>query len=219
MESTSPDQRLNRLPTEFFPLPNPDIAERGHHHKPRVVVVAYDHSNYSDAMIAKCIRIGMLRPTDDIRILHIVSQSDYRTLFAPMSSSSATSGGIRSEVLDTSMENAADALIYEIINVLRKRGFEHVSSEVMRGDPKLSITDYCRLSKPVYLLTGTRGLGAVKRSVMGSVSNYLTRHCPCPVLIVKLDPSEIEARKVLNDKKAANFAEVLDSFNKAHPTK
>lgn len=44
---------------------------------------------------------------------------------------------------------------------------------------------------------------------MGSVSNYLTRHCPCPVLIVKLDPSEIEARKVLNDKKAANFAEVL----------
>lgn len=188
MESTSPDQRLNRLPTEFFPLPNPEPAERGHHHKPRVVVVAYDHSNYSDAMIAKCIRIGMLRPTDDIRILHIVSQSDYRTLFAPMSSSSATSGGIRSEVLDTSMENAADALIYEIINVLRKRGvscyillisiptyafsdiyiyillqFEHVSSEVMRGDPKLSITDYCRLSKPVYLLTGTRGLGAVKR--------------------------------------------------------
>lgn len=125
MEPTSLDQRLeklDRLPTEFFPSPKPESTEKRHHHKPRVVVVAYDHSNYSDAMIAKCIRLDMLRPTDDIRILHVVSQSDYRTLFAPMTSSSATSGGIRSEVLDTTMENAADALIYEIINVLRKRG-------------------------------------------------------------------------------------------------
>jgi hypothetical protein len=47
---------------------------------------------------------------------------------------------------------------------------------------------------------------------MGSVSNYLVRHCPCPVLIVKLDPSEIEARKELNEKKAANFNEVFGMF-------
>jgi hypothetical protein len=44
---------------------------------------------------------------------------------------------------------------------------------------------------------------------MGSVSNFLTRHCPCPVLILKLESSEIEARKALNDKKQAAFSEVL----------
>lgn len=38
-----------------------------------------------------------------------------------------------------------------------------MASEVLRGDPKESITDYCRMSKPTFLITGTRGLGAVKR--------------------------------------------------------
>lgn len=44
---------------------------------------------------------------------------------------------------------------------------------------------------------------------MGSVSNYLTKHCPCPVLVVKVDPSEIEERKEMNEKKNAKFADVL----------
>lgn len=47
---------------------------------------------------------------------------------------------------------------------------------------------------------------------MGSVSSYLTRHCPCPVLICKLDPSEIEARKELDSKKQASFAEVFGKY-------
>lgn len=52
------------------------------------------------------------------------------------------------------------------------------------------------------------------RTMMGSVSSYLTRHCPCPVLIVKLDPAEIEARKELNDKKQANFHSILGKHNR-----
>lgn len=44
---------------------------------------------------------------------------------------------------------------------------------------------------------------------MGSVSSYLTKHCPCPVLICKLEPSEIEARKELDSKKQATFTDVL----------
>lgn len=41
--------------------------------------------------------------------------------------------------------------------------FENVNSEIMRGDPKDCIVDYCRMKKPAYLIAGTRGLGAVKR--------------------------------------------------------
>ncbi|CAO3608521.1 unnamed protein product [Mucor fragilis] len=228
--SQSLDQRLenlNTLPTGFFPSPASPLspttthAELGaepsthgnHTHKRRVVVVAYDHSNYGDAMISKSIRLGLIRPSDDIRLLHIVSQSDYRNLFAPMLSATGTSGGIHESVLDSTMASAADAMIYEVINSLRKIGFSHITSEILRGDPKESITDYCRMSKPAYLLTGSRGLGAVKRTVMGSVSSYLTKHCPCPVLICKLDPSEIEARKEMDSKKQASFVEVLNAFN------
>lgn len=135
------DQRLenlNTLPTGFFPSPaspaspasptSPNAAPQEasthgrHTHKRRVIVVAYDHSNYGDAMISKSISLGLIRTSDDIRLLHIVSQSDYRNLFAPMLSATGTSGGIREEVLDSDMANAANSMIYEVVNSLRKIG-------------------------------------------------------------------------------------------------
>jgi nucleotide-binding universal stress UspA family protein len=32
---------------------------------------------------------------------------------------------------------------------------------------------------------GSRGLGGVRRALMGSVSDSVVRHAPCPVLVVR----------------------------------
>ncbi|KAI8886253.1 adenine nucleotide alpha hydrolases-like protein [Backusella circina FSU 941] len=199
------DQTLTRLPTTFFPVPH----QNGH--KGRTIVIAYDQSNYGDAVIAKAIQVGLISIQDDIRLLHIVSEADYRALFSPMANS-----GVHKEPLDSNMTAAADAFIGEIINVLKKHGFTKVSSEIQRGDPKESITDYCRISKPAYIVTGTRGFGHVKRAVMGSVSSYLVEHCPCPVLVVKLEHDEIEARKELDANKHTHLQHVFARFTKEH---
>ncbi|KAL7312266.1 hypothetical protein PS15m_008049 [Mucor circinelloides] len=138
MEQQPPQhlENLNTLPTGFFPSPASPLSPtttdtalegepstHGHHtHKHRVVVVAYDHSNYGDAMISKSIRLGLIRPSDDIRLLHIVNQADYRNLFSPMLSANGTAGGIREDVLDSNLASAADAMTYEVINCLRKIG-------------------------------------------------------------------------------------------------
>ncbi|KAI9474278.1 MAG: hypothetical protein EXX96DRAFT_611074 [Benjaminiella poitrasii] len=229
MEPTSIEQRLdesNRLPEGFFPEPQlspSHLQVTGSHKaskpKHRVIVIAYDHSNYGDAMIAKIIRLGFIKPTDDIRLLNIVNQTDYRTLFGPMLTAQNTSSIRDIDPNDTTVKQVADAMLWEVITALRKIGFENVSSEILRGDPKDSITDYCRMVKPVYLITGTRGFGAVKRTVLGSVSNYLTKHCPCPVMVIKLEPGEIEARKELNEQKKASFVEVMEAYNSSHPQK
>ena len=34
------------------------------------------------------------------------------------------------------------------------------------------------------IVIGTRGLGAMKRAFMGSVSEYVVRHTTCPTLII-----------------------------------
>ncbi|KAI8976031.1 hypothetical protein BDB01DRAFT_908490 [Pilobolus umbonatus] len=196
---------LTRLPTTFFPSPNEADTKES---RPRSIVVAYDHSNYGDAMIAKAIRLGILRTTDDICLLHIINQTDFRHLFSPMLSANETSTDY-GVMQDDDMVTASDAILWEIINVLKKHGFQHVKSEVLRGDPKESITDFCRLTKPLYLLTGSRGLGVIKRTMMGSVSNYLIRHCSCAVLVLKLDPEEIEERKALDENKKNTFSDVL----------
>lgn len=125
-------ENLNTLPTGFFPSPTSPTSPNAvpqeasthgkHTHKHRVIVVAYDHSNYGDAMISKSIRLGLIRTSDDIRLLHIVSQSDYHNLFAPMLSATGTSAGIHEDVLDANLDSVAYSMIYEVINSLRKIG-------------------------------------------------------------------------------------------------
>jgi hypothetical protein len=47
------------------------------------------------------------------------------------------------------------------------------------------------------------------RAVMGSVSSYLVEHCPCPVLIMKLEHDEVEDRKELNANKSSHLQHVF----------
>ncbi|KAF7728936.1 hypothetical protein EC973_005331 [Apophysomyces ossiformis] len=195
---------LQPLPTKFFPEPLHLDTNPNHN---RTIVIAYDHTKDSDAMLAKAIRTGLVRPDDDIRICHIMNQSDYRTLFAPQSQ--ATTADIsHAEIPEDTMAFVKSALIYEIIRVLQKHGFNKVSSEVLRGDAKLSIQDYCRCVKPTYLVTGSRGNGALKRYLVGSVSDHLVRHCPCPVLVVQLTKEEIDARASFQESKNVQFAQL-----------
>jgi nucleotide-binding universal stress UspA family protein len=37
------------------------------------------------------------------------------------------------------------------------------------------------------IVIGSRGLGAVKRALMGSVSESVVRHAHCPVFVVRVD--------------------------------
>ena len=46
----------------------------------------------------------------------------------------------------------------------------------------------CRVAEEeeaVMVVVGTRGLGKVKRTIMGSVSDYVVHHAPCPVIVCR----------------------------------
>lgn len=104
---------LTKLPTTFFPSPQPSGNEN-----PRTIAVAYDYSNYGDAMIAKSIHSDLLRPTDDIRLVYIVNQNDFRNFMAPM----MPGYGSSADVADTYFKNFVGAFMWEITTVLNKRG-------------------------------------------------------------------------------------------------
>ncbi|KAM3260295.1 hypothetical protein ACQJBY_051513 [Aegilops geniculata] len=59
------------------------------------------------------------------------------------------------------------------------------TAAVVEGDPKEAICQAVEEMRADLLVLGSRGLGMIKRALLGSVSDYLAHHACCPVLIVK----------------------------------
>ena len=66
-----------------------------------------------------------------------------------------------------------------------RRGWvsESGSTRARRGDPARRLLE--RAAAADLLVVGSRGLGAVRRLLLGTVSEKVLQHAPCPVLIVK----------------------------------
>ena len=55
----------------------------------------------------------------------------------------------------------------------------------------------CQIAEDVnaaMIITGTRGVGKVRRTILGSVSDYLVNHAVCPVMVCR-DPADIERKR------------------------
>jgi K+-sensing histidine kinase KdpD len=45
------------------------------------------------------------------------------------------------------------------------------------------IVNVAKRERASYIVMGTRGQGKVRRTIMGSVSDYVVHHAPCPVIV------------------------------------
>ncbi len=58
-------------------------------------------------------------------------------------------------------------------------------ARLLRGTPRETLCQVAAQEQPDILAIGSRGLGSVERLVLGSVSDYVVHHAPCPVLVVR----------------------------------
>ncbi|PUZ64228.1 hypothetical protein GQ55_3G127000 [Panicum hallii var. hallii] len=80
------------------------------------------------------------------------------------------------------------ALDRETLEILARaaaqRGVQ-VFAKVLWGDPARKLTEAVHEVPLQWLVVGNRGLSAVKRVLMGSVSTYVVNHAACPVTVVR----------------------------------
>ncbi|KAE9619509.1 putative universal stress protein A [Lupinus albus] len=66
-------------------------------------------------------------------------------------------------------------------------------SMILKGDPREMICQAAEQIQVDLLIMGSRGLGMLKRTFLGSVSDYCVHHSKIPILIVK--PPEEHSKK------------------------
>lgn len=81
--------------------------------------------------------------------------------------------------------------------VLRgRRAGVRVSFMVWEGEPGPSIVDAAMSEQVDMVIVGSHGRGSVGRLLIGSVSDFVVRNSPCPVLVVRGRPQATAERRL-----------------------
>src|SRR5262252_5235739 len=96
-----------------------------------------------------------------------------------------------------------------------------VETDVVVGDPRAEILRAADEWRADLIVLGARGLGRIKRLLLGSVSLAVARHASCPVLVVKGRPRKLASVLVAMDGSEDSFRALrfLLSLSLARQTK
>jgi len=92
---------------------------------------------------------------------------------------------------EPNMQTAINARLEEAQGILRAAEKEvgsipgELHTELIEGSAAESILDVARTRESDVIVMGARGLGRIAAAVLGSVSQKVVAHAPCPVLIVR----------------------------------
>ena len=102
----------------------------------------------------------------------------------------AASGPIYSSSFLEELNAKADEAARELLKKFKAQVHGHdpslpVELIIGKGEVRDELVDYADSAAVDLLVVGSRGLGALKRTFVGSSSDYAVHHCHCPVLVVK----------------------------------
>ncbi|QHW32025.1 universal stress protein [Paenibacillus rhizovicinus] len=138
------------------------------------ILVAYDGGSPSMKALDKAIEMVRQNPEAKLTVLFVYSVA----AVAVADSVVALPVSVQQEQFDQAREllSAAELRIISLPNA---------RTEFMEGSPGESIVNYANQHQCDLIVVGSRGLGAIREFVMGSVSHYVLQHTLLPLLVVK----------------------------------
>ncbi|KAJ1261810.1 hypothetical protein BS78_09G059100 [Paspalum vaginatum] len=154
----------------------------------RWVGLATDFSEGSRAAL-EWAAANLLRAGDQLLLLHAIKEPDYEHSEAILWESTGSPLIPLSEFSNpiTAKKYGAkpDAETLDILNTVAAQKEIVVVVKVLWGDPREKLCQVIGETPLSCLVIGSRGLGKLKRVLLGSVSDYVVNNATCPVTVVK----------------------------------
>ncbi|XP_020083707.1 uncharacterized protein LOC109707044 isoform X2 [Ananas comosus] len=140
-----------------------------------VVVAAVDESDVSLHALSWAIDHLLKSAANTLVLLHAQRAIDHFIYPA--------AGHVLVSIKKAQEENSRN-VISRAMQICREKQVD-AKTAIVDGDAKEVICQAAEQMQADLLVVGSRGLGTIKRTFLGSVSDYVAHHAKCPVLIVK----------------------------------
>jgi len=144
-----------------------------------VTIISTDGSDL--AVRAASSGLAILRPTDSVIVVTVVDGIDPVLAFDG-------SGHAGSSMTPDAFEEMRDAALTRAEAIVERTAaslpVDNVETRIVEGAPGAALCALAAELSAGAIVMGTRGRGGVKRALLGSVSDYVVRNAPCPVVVV-----------------------------------
>ncbi|GJP32467.1 hypothetical protein CLOM_g3284 [Closterium sp. NIES-68] len=159
----------------------------------RNILIAVDPSPDSEKAVAWALK-NHIRPSDRVTLLNVrpIVESG-PGLFAAYADSTVSAEAMAEvdRVIEKHNAGVRRRFVSNLSQQLDQAKVQYDIVAVQDADPRERICSEVERIKAHTLVMGSRGLSAVKRLVLGSVSDYCVNHASCPVIVVRPKQSEI----------------------------
>lgn len=123
--------------------------------------------------------LELLAPPDRIVLVSVASAID-----PTLVTGTGFAGGVMTYDEKTDLVAAQEAAAQvHLDDTIAALGLTDAESVVVVGDAGHEICQLAETLPASVVVLGTHGRGGIKRAIMGSTSDHVVRHSPCPVLV------------------------------------
>ncbi|CAN4106694.1 unnamed protein product [Withania somnifera] len=155
--------------------------------KARIIGIGMDYSATSKIALKWAID-NLIEEGDTIIIIHVLSSkvdTTNKQLFQDTGSPLIPLDEFKEINVSKYYGLNPDKEVLDMLEPVSKLKKVTVVSKVYWGDAREKLCDAAENLKLDSLVIGSRGLGVIKRVLLGSVSNYVVQNATCPVTVVK----------------------------------
>ena len=152
---------------------------------PTKILLGMDGSK--EAELAANTAVSLAQKTDsELHVIHVLA------LPLDTHDPSSFEPGVREQ-----LEKRTRTRLEELVGTIEAAGGEVEGSHLGVGRPDAEIIAQAEELGSGLIVVGSRGLGAIRRALTGSVSDSVVRHAHCPVMVVRGEAVEFPSRILL----------------------